>query len=59
MVQNGASFDSCQEADGTVRERVDFCGTGGDKSGALALETCVTCHDAGRSADIARAHHLD
>jgi OmcA/MtrC family decaheme c-type cytochrome len=59
MIQNGASFDACQEADGTVRERVDFCGTGGDKSGAPALETCVTCHDSGRSADVARAHHLE
>jgi OmcA/MtrC family decaheme c-type cytochrome len=59
MVQNGGSFDACQEADGSIRERIDFCGTGGDKSGAPTLETCVTCHDAGRSADVSPAHHLD
>jgi OmcA/MtrC family decaheme c-type cytochrome len=59
MVQNGGSFDACQEPDGTVRERVNFCGPGGDKSGALALESCGVCHGPGRGADVAEAHHIN
>ncbi len=58
MVQNGGSFDACQEADGTVRVRVDICGPGGDKSGVIVLESCTTCHSSGRSADVAVAHNL-
>ena len=59
MEQNGGSFDACQETDGTVRERIDFCGPGGNKTGALVLESCTVCHDDGRSADVARAHNLN
>jgi cytochrome c553 len=59
IVQNGGSFDACQEPDGTVRDRVNFCGPGGDKSGALALESCGVCHGPGRGADVAEAHHIN
>lgn len=59
MVQNGGSLDACQEADGTTREKLDFCGTGGNKAGALVIESCGVCHGAGRNADVATAHRLD
>jgi OmcA/MtrC family decaheme c-type cytochrome len=59
MVQNGGSFDACQEPDRTLRERADFCGPGGDKSGAPVLESCGVCHGSGRSADVAEAHHIN
>jgi OmcA/MtrC family decaheme c-type cytochrome len=59
MVQNGGSFDACQEADGTLRERVDECGPGWDKSGVVLLESCTTCHSAGSTADVAEAHNLN
>lgn len=59
MEQNGASFDACEESDGTLRVRVDACGPGGDKSGAIVQESCTVCHDAGRSADVAVMHNLD
>jgi len=59
MVQNGGSFDACQEVDGTLRERVDFCGPTGDKSGALLRESCGVCHGPGRSADVAGAHNIN
>jgi OmcA/MtrC family decaheme c-type cytochrome len=58
MVQNGSSFDACQETDGTLLERINYCGTGGDKTGALVVESCSVCHGAGRSADVAHAHRL-
>ncbi len=58
MVQNGSSFDACQETDGTLLERIDFCGAGGDKTGALVTESCSVCHGPGRSADTAQAHRL-
>lgn len=56
MMQNGGSFDACQETDGTLRERVDVCGLGGDKSGMLVIESCLVCHGPGRIADVAAAH---
>jgi OmcA/MtrC family decaheme c-type cytochrome len=59
MVQNGGSFDACQEADGTLRERVDVCGPTGDKSGVELLESCTTCHSAGSISDVAEAHNLN
>ena len=58
MVQNGSSFDACQETDGTLLERVDFCGTGGNKTGTPVVESCSVCHGAGRCADTAKAHEL-
>jgi len=56
----GGSFDTCQELDGSLRERVDFCGTGGDKGGALIIETCGSsnCHGPGGRSDVADVHHL-
>jgi OmcA/MtrC family decaheme c-type cytochrome len=57
-VQYGGSFDACQETDGTLRARVDVCGPGGDKTGALVLETCSVCHGPGNSADVGVAHGL-
>jgi len=59
MVQNGGWFDACQESDGSLRQRVDVCGAGGDKSGPPVLESCGVCHGPGRSADIAPSHDLD
>jgi OmcA/MtrC family decaheme c-type cytochrome len=59
MVQNGSSFDACQEMDGMLRERIDICGTGGDKTGALVVESCSVCHGPGRSADTAVVHKLE
>ena len=32
----GGSFDACLEPDGTLRQRFDFCGPGGDKRAAGA-----------------------
>ena len=58
-VQYGGSFDACQETDGTLRERIDVCGPGGDKTGAPVLETCSVCHGPGRSSDVAAAHGVD
>jgi mono/diheme cytochrome c family protein len=42
-----------------LRQRVDFCGTGGDKTGALIMENCVGCHGAGGRSDVALAHKLE
>ena len=58
MTQNGGSFDACQEADGTIRNRVDFCGTGGDKTGAIIQESCTVCHGPGRIADVGVTHSV-
>jgi OmcA/MtrC family decaheme c-type cytochrome len=58
MIQNGGWFDACQDADGTLRRRINFCGADGDQTGALVVESCSVCHAAGRSADVARAHKL-
>lgn len=56
----GGSFDACQEADGTLRERIDFCGPGGDKSGTLIEEPgCSGCHGPGGSSDVAVKHGLN
>jgi OmcA/MtrC family decaheme c-type cytochrome len=59
MLLNGASFDACQEADGTLRMRLDFCGSGGDKNGLLVQESCTVCHGPGRIADVAVTHSID
>ena len=61
IVQNGGSFDACQESDGSLRERVptSTCGPGGDKTGALVVESCGVCHGPGRNADVANAHRLE
>ena len=59
MEQNGGNFDACTETDGTTRARVDICGPGGDKSGAIAQESCPTCHAKDRIADVAVTHSLD
>ncbi len=59
MEQNGGNFDLCQESDGVMRARVDICGTGGDKSGAIVQEGCPTCHAKGRIADVAVSHSLN
>jgi OmcA/MtrC family decaheme c-type cytochrome len=59
MEQNGASFNACQEADETTRVRVDFCGPGGNKTGAIVQESCTVCHDPGRTADVAVMHSLN
>ena len=59
MTQNGGSFDACQESDGTLRQRVNFCGPGGDKTGPLATESCTVCHGPGRGADVGQAHAID
>jgi len=59
MVQaGGGSFDACQEADGTLRQRVDTCGPGGDKTGMVIAESCSVCHGPGRIADVAVSHAL-
>jgi OmcA/MtrC family decaheme c-type cytochrome len=56
----GGSFDACQEADGTLRRRIDFCGPGGDKSGAVLTEDgCVNCHGPGGVSDVAEVHGLN
>jgi OmcA/MtrC family decaheme c-type cytochrome len=59
FVQNGGSFDACQETDGTLRERLDFCGPGGDKTGANVVESCTVCHGEGRTSDVATVHGID
>ncbi len=59
MIANGASFDACLESDGVLRERIDFCGPGGDKSGSLVRESCAVCHGPGRSSDTAVVHGID
>jgi len=59
MEQNGGHFDVCQEADGETRVRVDTCGTGGNKTGAIVQEGCPTCHAKGRIADVAVTHSLN
>lgn len=59
MELNGGHFDVCQENDGTTRVRVDFCGPGGDKGGAIVQEGCTTCHAKGRTADTATVHKID
>lgn len=60
MEGRGGSFDACQEADGTLRVRVDVCGPGGDKSGELITEDgCVDCHGPGGRFDTADLHGLD
>lgn len=58
MMQNGGSFDACTEADGALRQRVDICGSGGDKSGILVVESCPVCHGPGRNADVAVVHGI-
>ena len=58
MQQNGASFDACQAADGTIRVRVDECGAGGTP-GAIVQESCTVCHGSGSSADVAVMHNLN
>ena len=60
MEGRGGSFDACQETDGTLRVRVDFCGPGGDKSGALVTEGgCASCHGPGGRSDVAVNHGLN
>lgn len=59
MEQNGAWFDACQDADGTTRQRVNFCGPGGDMSGAIVQESCTVCHAPGRTSDVAVMHKLN
>jgi OmcA/MtrC family decaheme c-type cytochrome len=60
MEGRGGSFDACQESDGTLRVRVDICGTGGDKSGNLITEGgCVNCHGPGGQSDVAEKHGLN
>ncbi len=59
MIANGAAFDACTETDGVTRERVDFCGPGGNKSGRLVLESCSVCHGPGRISDLALVHGLN
>ena len=59
MIANGGGFDACLEPDGVLRQRVDFCGPGGDKTGALVLESCTVCHGPGRFSDVADAHGLN
>ncbi len=54
----GGSFDACQELDGSLRERVNFCGPGGDKNGELISESCGNCHGPGRRSDVAVVHGL-
>lgn len=58
MERWGGSVDACQEADGSLRKRVDFCGPGGDKSGVLINESCAGCHGPGRWSDVAVVHGL-
>lgn len=60
MEGRGGSFDACQELDGTLRQRVDFCGPGGDKTGAEVTEGgCANCHGPGGSSDVAVKHGLN
>ena len=59
MSQNGASFDACQETDGTLRIRLDFCGVGGNKNGAVVEEGCTVCHGPGKTADVAVSHGIE
>ena len=59
MIANGAWFDACLEPDGVLRQRVDFCGPGGDKTGPLVLESCTVCHGPGRTSDVADVHRLN
>lgn len=58
MEQNGGNFDGCQDANGTITQRVDICGPGGT-SGPITAESCTVCHAAGAIADVAVAHKLD
>ncbi len=58
MEQNGASFDACQGADGTLSVRVNYCGAGGTP-GPTTAESCPTCHGKGRIADVKVVHNVD
>ena len=58
MIGNGGSFDACQETDGTLRQRLDVCGPGGNKNGPLIRESCSVCHGAGRNSDVAIVHSI-
>jgi OmcA/MtrC family decaheme c-type cytochrome len=58
MQLNGASFDACQAADGTIRVRVDSCSVGASP-GAIVQESCTVCHGSGSSADVAVMHNLN
>ena len=58
MVANGGWFDACLEPDGTLRQRIDFCGPGGDKTGFPVLESCTICHGPGRNSDVGVVHGL-
>ena len=59
MIGNGGSFDACQETDGTLRQRLDTCGPGGNKNGPLVNESCTVCHGPGRFSDVADVHSIN
>jgi OmcA/MtrC family decaheme c-type cytochrome len=50
MIQNGASFNATQAADGTL--------TDNDTNGVV-FESCQVCHGEGRDADVAAAHGVE
>jgi OmcA/MtrC family decaheme c-type cytochrome len=60
MEDRGGWFDACQEADGTLRKNVGFCGPGGDIVDEEESQGgCGRCHGPGKFSDVAVKHGLN